>query len=371
MMAAMKNAALVLALGACAGGCLDPDLSGTRDVVVISTNGAGEYALRARSVTADDFTTLEGDSVRFLAKPSLVIDEFTETIELSGGEDMHVTYSEVDGELVATDYLGLIAVTAYHHMQATHSYFHMLGLGSTADELPQQRVLFLPKIRVNGGGRVVANDNMAYIPELESFMVLAEDILDELPLAANEGVVGHEFSHAVLHALTDGPDGTAANVRLGWDTESSNFWASLHEGLADVHGVAITGESNFVAPSVSSLFGDRDAASLHQLTDSMLFDVGSFAGYDPYPMGSVIAATFWTYHEGLRELGVGEDQALADMGRLAFDAARTLQLGSEFHIADYLTSAANATPDAASRDAWCTAVGQHFVLVQDLVTGCP
>lgn len=88
-------------------GCLDPGLSGTRQAVVIAANDSGDYALRTRTVTADDFTTLEGESVRLVSRPRLVIDLDTEEVTVEGDDPMHVGYAQDDGALVATDCLGL------------------------------------------------------------------------------------------------------------------------------------------------------------------------------------------------------------------------------------------------------------------------
>jgi len=351
------------------GGCLDPGLSGTRQVVVIAANDSGDYGLRERTVTADDFTTLEGESVRLVSRPTLLVDVDTEQVSVEGDDAMHVGYSEDGGALVPTGYLGLVALTTYHHMSESHAYFRSLGLGDSGNDMPQQRVMFLPELKVAGEvGTVPANDNMAYVPQVGAFIVLAEDQFDAIPLAANHGVVAHEFSHAVLHHLTE-EAGAPPDERLGWDEESANFWRSLHEGLADVHGAGITNDANFMAASVNGQFGDRDLSSDHVLTDFMLFDAESSFSYDPYPLGSVLAATFWSYRDELMAQGMSADEARSHMARTAFDAVRTLDLSSQgFHIADYLTEAGVNASDGA---AWCAAVQQHFSIIMDQVGGCP
>ncbi len=360
----------LLAATVALGGCLDPGLSGTREAVVIAANDSGEYALRTRTVTADDFTTLEGESVRLVSRPELVINLETEEVTVEGDDAMHVGYAEDGGALVALDYLGLVALTTYHHMSDSHAYFRALGLGETAEDLPQQRVMFLPKLKVDGQiGTVPANDNMAFIPELGAFIVLAELQFDEIPLAANHGVVAHEFSHAVLHHMTDDANGSPPDVRFGWDAESSNFWRALHEGLADVHGAGLTDDPNFMAASVSGQFGDRSLTGDHTLTESLLFEVESSFSYDPYPMGSVLAATFWSYRAELMSLGMSAYEARSHMARTAFDTVSSLDLTAQgFHVADYLTEAATHATESA---AWCAAVQQHFSIIMDRIGGCP
>ncbi len=366
----MKAACLLLA-STCFGACLDPEISGTRDALVIAASGGDTYELQTRSVTADDFTTLEGESVRLVNRPDLVfeLNGNDVSVEVSNESPMHVTYAEDGNTLVATDYLGLVAITSFHHMNESHAYFRNLGLGSATADLPQQRLLFLPSISVTGmPGPVVLNDNMAFVFQINAFMVFREDQLDEIPLAANHGVVNHEFSHSVLHFLTKDASGQPAEIRHGWDSMSTNFWRSLHEGLADVHGAGITNDPNFISASGGQLLVGRDLSAEHVVFSDLLQRTeSSINNYDPYPLGSVLAATFWTYSEQLRSLGTEETEARQQMARLAFDAVSALALSSDgFHIADYL----KAVTDTAGDDAWCAAVREHFDLIQN-EAGCP
>jgi hypothetical protein len=361
----MKAACLVL-VSTCFGACLDPDISGTRDAVVIAAStGGAAYELETRSVTADDFTTLAGESVRLINRPDLTfeLNGATASVEVSNESPMHVTYAEDGNTLVATDYLGLVAITTYHHMDESHAYFRNLGLGSATADLPQQRVMFLPSISVAGmPGPVVLNDNMAYVFQIDSFIVFSEEQLDEIPLAANHGVVNHEFSHSVLDFLTQDASGQPAEIRYDWDSTSTNFWVSLHEGLADVHAVGITNDPNFIAASGRDLLVGRDVSEEHVASSGLLQDTqSSVESYDPYPLGSVLAATFWTYSEELRSGGTEEAEARLQMARLAFNAVSTLSLSSGgFHISDFLKAVTDSTAD----EDWCVAVREHFALLQ-------
>jgi hypothetical protein len=360
-------------LPAVLAGCLAPDISGTHDAIVVARGPDGTYGLHAREVTADDLVALDGESVRFVSRPTLTIDPDLLTIDVDGDEGMHVTYADQDGALLATDYLGLIGVTAYHHLSAAHAYFRGLGLGAATDDIAQQRVFFLPKLRVAGGGGGTANDNIAFIPLESAFLVLAEKQLDAVPLAANEGVVAHEFSHSVLHHRFADGSNRPPNETFGWDSTSANYWASLHEGLADVHGAGITGEPNFILPSAGPEFGiNRDVSSPdHILTDALLLDVESSFSYDPYPLGSVLAATLWSYRDALIARGDDRDAALAQMSQLAFDAMDALAPDAAgFHVADYLSAGAAVAP-AGDVALWCGAVDEHFALVSAMVVGCP
>jgi hypothetical protein len=366
-----EAAAVLIASVTCLG-CIDPDISGTRDAVLIAANvGSDDYELQTHPVTADDFTDLEGETVRLIRRPKLIFEQSGSSVSVSvdGDDPMQVSYADDDGALLATDYAGLVAITTFHHMNEAHAYFRGIGLGTTTDDMPQQRVRFLPTFSFPGLPIPLSlNDNMAFVYQIDAYLVLGESVLDEIPLAANQGVVAHEYSHGVLHFLTKDEVGESVDIRYNWDGTSANFWRSLHEGLADVHGVAITNNSNFIAASGRDLLVGRDVSDDHQLQEFHLGNAGApLESYDPYSLGSVIAATFWTFSEELRGRGITGEEARQQMGRLAFDAVANLDLSSSgFHISDYLRAVTETTTDAA----WCDAVRQHFAILQ-AEAGCP
>lgn len=364
---------LLLCVVAAAPACLPGDLSGDQRVLVIARDDGGGYGLQERAVAADDLNALDGDTSRFLNRPTLVIDNFAGTAEIRGEQAIHVDFARDGDTLVATDFQGLVAVTAYHHLQQAHDYFRELGLGDAAADAPALRVLFLPKVRVSVFGEEAPaplTDNALFIFPLRSFVLVEENVLDDLPMAANEGVIAHEYSHAVMHHLTSTAVGAdePPGLRFGWDTASNNTWAALHEGLADVHGAALTGDPDFTLPTTKGLALDRDLSDPHVLGQDHLAALTGLS-YDPYALGSVFASMFWTYAGLVEQAGASRADALREMGWVAFEALRTAPLGAGgFAIADYLDAAVAAAPDPG---AMCAAALDHFALIADQLTGCP
>ena len=137
-------------------------------------------------------------------------------------------------------------------------------------------------------------ENAAYVPTLHHFLLLTDAIPKDVPLAANKGVVAHEFGHALFHYLTTG--GTTTPRLLEMDAEGYESVYSLDEGLADVLGYLVSNRPDFIADSLT----DQDRALD---TEHLASDVSPLPGeddeesllpsYNPYALGSVFAATIW------------------------------------------------------------------------------
>ena len=143
-----------------------------------------------------------------------------------------------------------------------------------------------------------------------------------MPLAANEGVVTHELAHAVFNLLTSRSRGQTVPARYAdnWPARPMNLVASLNEGLSDVHGAAMTGDPDFIAPSATALHLDRDLSKHRTYTADMdqALD-GDATGYDPYVLGSVFASTFWAFRGRLVDGGMAAADARHEMAQVAFD----------------------------------------------------
>jgi hypothetical protein len=342
-------------VAACAG------LGDTEEVVVIARGDDGNYGLHAREVRAHDLHGLRGDSTELIARPTIVFDDGD--VSLEGGGSVDVQYGRDGDILVPLDYRGLIAVTAYHHLDRADAYFRELGWEGGGAPI---KTLYLPLTDYGGElGPREFHDNASYDPALGAFLLFDERWLDYVPLAANEGVITHEFAHAVFHQLTGvaGPDDT-------WDQASARMWRSVNEGLADVHAVAFTGDPRFGRASAGRFVLARDVADAEvALTDELLAAVWADGEpYDPYPIGTVFAAVFWDYRTALVDLGWAPDDASRAMSELAFDSARALVIDpAEFHLAQLAQAVAE---QAAERAAVCDALFRRADPIMSEVTAC-
>lgn len=338
-------------------------LDGTREVLVIAVGPDGGYGLHGRDVTADDLHALRGELIEFLAKPTVNVDiDGNATIE--GGETLDVEYADQGGQLVALDHEGLIAVSAYHHLTQAGDYFR--GIGMDLD-LGTLRTLYKPLTDYGGSvGPFEFHDNASYVPSINAFLLLEERWLDYVPLAANEGVMAHEFAHAVFQA-------TAGSAGADWDRPSINMWRSINEGLADVHAVALTGDPSFAQASAGRFVINRDVSRQGAvLTDELLATAAVSESYNPYPIGTVFAAVFWDYRASLVELGFDPVDATRAMGELALASTAALRpRAGGFDLGELAQASAGQIAAGPERDAMCAALWSRAGLVMQGVAACP
>ncbi len=251
-----------------------------------------DYALVQQSIdTLHTPKRMEGELGNLYVGGVFKTDLQTAEIEYSSGRPLHVHYSIHDGTAHPVDRDGLIAFSFYKHLEDTVNFIQQ-GDASLGDILPMHTAIspvisdltlaFLPM------------ENAAYVPTLHHFLLLTDAIPKDVPLAANKGVVAHEFGHALFHYLTTG--GTTTQRFLQMDAEGYESVYSLDEGLADVLGYLVSNRPNFIADSLTDQ--DRALDTEHLAVDVNPLpgesdDEGFLPTYDPYSLGSVFAATVW------------------------------------------------------------------------------
>ncbi len=372
----LRLAVLVAAglLAGCGGG---PAISGTVTCQVVGRRADGTYALVTRKLTVTDLSRLEGPVTRFWARGQLASTTDASGnpngMGVDGGHAMALQLDDKDGTFVARDFDSLMAMTIYDHLARGRAYFATLGLGTDTPPLPALPTEYLPTESVLGLGLPLISDNAAYSPFADAFLIFPQSLLDEVPLAANEGVVTHELAHAVFNLLTSRSRGQTVPARYAdnWPARPMNLVASLNEGLSDVHGAAMTGDPDFIAPSATALHLDRDLSKHRTYTADMdqALD-GDATGYNPYVLGSVFASTFWAFRGRLVDGGMAAADARHEMAQVAFDGTRQLSLTPDITVASVLSVFVAAAPAGAERQAFCAAVGEAFARVAGQVTGC-
>lgn len=111
---------------------------------------------------------------------------------------------------------------------------------------------------------------------------------------ANAGVVAHELSHGVKQRLVQTERG--ALVYADWPTAAVDSYRSDDEGLADFFAAVATQDPNFIGPSIPERDLDRHVSRTRYFTVELADDIEkkSINDYDPYPLGSALAAWLWT-----------------------------------------------------------------------------
>lgn len=309
-------------------------------LVVIDRLDDGSYGLVAREVlTLRDPFHVAGEVATGFRGGAVVLDLETLAPEYREGAAMRVQAAERDGAWVPLDEDGLVAWSFYHHLERTRA--DLVDRGHDVQPLFPMRFAHQPTSPLD----FVAVENAAYLSGTGTF-VLLEDAFDGVPLAANAGVVRHEFGHAWFERLLSAgpvvPD------------EAQNVVGALNEGFADTLGALLLDDPAFIDPSLP--LPDRHLVPEHVALPSDYPDPDAtvLSGYDPYALGSVYASFLWNVR-----LASDPDQAL----QLAADAVVTYastatDLGYE-DTDRYVQAVLDATTGDLHDDA-CGAAARQF-----------
>ncbi|MGQ0507737.1 MAG: hypothetical protein ACT4TC_20740, partial [Myxococcaceae bacterium] len=234
------------------------------------------YALRGRDI---EFRSGGGYSVGLTGalNPELTVDR-GRTFALEFTQD-------ANGVVQPAQMQDLYAASVYKGLDSVATLVRSRGY------LPQQRIqVFMnPHLEtvISGDARSQLMDNAAYDFVHNVFLVLPNYMLQGRPLLLNYGVLSHEFGHSVIHQLIN-PD--------GFDQANQTVPISaVHEGVADLFGLAATGDPDFIRDSVD--FVDRDLSVPLNYTDADYAELRAatsvLSGVDPHRHGSFLARAIY------------------------------------------------------------------------------
>lgn len=343
---------LTVALSACAPSD-EPAL-----YLAFQVGGEGEYYVTPRNMgPMRDLTAVSG-SLGTVYQGGLVTMEADGDTFYEGGRSMRVGYDVPD---VST----AIAVPLDEHGLVLWSFYgHLADLsGELADHGFDPEVFFpidaawtpvLPDAMLE----LLPMENAAYATAGHFFILLQDLISKDVPLAANAGIVRHEFGHAAFHWLTTGDTLASAPFDGLSQTEGSLFYASLHEGYADSFAALTLDDPDFFAASLNmpsrDLSGDHAVAAV-QLPAEFLdtADQELLAIWDPYPLGTLFAATAWD----LRLVVDDPAEALALLTEAVRVWTDTGDMGDAWLLLDTWVELA---PAGLARDSLCRSVELRF-----------
>jgi hypothetical protein len=313
-----------------------PDPKAPVKVVVLVYDHAGRYQPQTVELTTPtDLVALGGPVARIVGGASFdlsakglagvpadaTLQQVLKAATKDEGSTVRVSYLERDGVLVPADFHSLNIATTYYNFERAFSFFQSVG-GLAVESFGTPTVYYFPKLVEETDPE---KDNAAFASLFFSFLILPFDQLQQVPLAINAGVIGHEYSHAVFNyrvfskAALPFPYSEWNNG----DFEASpglNLLLSLDEGIADTFGTGITCSKD-LATCDATFFGESlpldhaqerclegPGCELHCLsqmarppTDSRdsLADVLAnkdatrFANLYKYQVGSVLAGALW------------------------------------------------------------------------------
>lgn len=285
---------LTLILAACA----PPDRSGrVRAWMYLRDATTNEYSLQVDSVrNLESLRELRGRDVVLRAATSIEEGTGADDIKVDDGRPFAFDWSEDGDIIVPADQDSFQALTLYRHLDSVATLLRAHG------HVPARpmTVYFLPRYEnlVFGDGRLLLTDNAAFMSLARGFLILPSFMLSDLPMLLNEGVVAHEFGHAVVHQEMFGDaleEPNARSEKPEWIIAGRHLLA-MHEGVADVIGFAATGDPNFIRATADV---DRDMSEPRSLTFQLAEELETvpddFGGplpsdpFDPHEQGSILA----------------------------------------------------------------------------------
>jgi hypothetical protein len=304
------GASVAALLGSGLLGCAPADQSGSVMAYVLARDEAtGEYALGRHPVEhLESLRELRGRDVD-MRKGSELNTNFG-GYDVERGSPFALEYArEEDGTIVPGDQHSLYALSLYRNLDRTASLLREHG------HAPLRRldVLYFPRLDnvVVGDGRSSFTDNAAYTSLVPGFLMLPSLLLTDLPMLLNEGVVAHEYGHAVIHQELFGDVEEAPHEEdEEWEVAHRHL-ASMHEGVADLIAWAATGEPDSFRATADI---DRDLAEPRDYTDADLreLDDVEVLEYDPHHQGSLMARAVYE----LWPRGAGARLSSEERGRL-------------------------------------------------------
>ncbi|MGI5864550.1 MAG: hypothetical protein ACOX6T_21220 [Myxococcales bacterium] len=414
----MNSRSLLLAallLAACGPGGTPPV-----DVVALIFNPeTGRYEPRQVQLkTPTDLVAMKGPLLELYGDASFNYDtsdpalanagndpaKISEAMTKDEGSDVKVAYIDRQGILVPADFHSLNIVTSYYNFERAFDFFAGIG-GLSAESFGKRKVYYFPEFKFRGK---TLQDNALFFPPMQSFMILPFEAYKQVPFAINLGIVGHEYSHAVINYRLFDAD-PLPRVFEAWysdvfPTPGLNLLKSIDEGFADLFGTGVTCSSSFLtcdtgfmAHSVpDNIASSRRIDGIHcmskELSDALNSQTTeSFTdASNEYRIGSVFASSLWRAAEDttvVQKLTLGEARRQVFEG--AFKAlgegssgirgliANATNLQSNFRLDSgaaargVLDVIVESMTDPALKSAVCSAFADRFDMPLRWMPSCP
>lgn len=357
--------------------CAPDDLSGTqRAWMYLRSDTTQAYSLQVGEVAnLESLRELRGRDIELRAATAIV--EGLGTVDIDDGRPFAFDWSvDDDGVIVPADRDSFHALTLYRHFDRVASLLRDHG------HVPARRltVYYLPRYDnlLLGDGRLLFTDNAAYLSLARGFLIVPSFMLSELPMLLNEGVIAHEFGHAVVHQELFGDvdeEPNANSTDPEWIVARRHLIA-MHEGVADLIGFAATGNPDYILATADV---DRDLSEPRSLTAELALemdtvpDVGggllSTDSFDPHEQGSIMARTvyeFWP-KDAEGRIDAAERSRLLDV---VLTSLRALTYEPQrFTLASFPDEVVRAMP-ASHREGACDVLRLRFEPLAHRLTAC-
>lgn len=202
------------------------------------------------------------------------------------GSALSIGYSIQDGLAVPHDEDGLILWSFAYYITEIRQIIEDMEVD--IDGLFPLRIAFAP----DNGDDLNAYTNAAWVcgDEDHLFMVLPDYFTELVPVGAHQGVIRHEFGHALFGHLAAGFS-PACPEFVGHVPGKWRVWSAANEGFADILATLTLDDPTFMNTTLPQ--DSRDV----RLDDHVATEDVYTAYDDPYLLGSVLAAFAWDIRE--------------------------------------------------------------------------
>lgn len=363
-------------------GC-DPAPAGRVEALVADLTEDG-YRPVVRSITTlgkpGDAAALEGTVARLRGGATVALSIPNDTDSTLGayraamvvddGDEVRPRWTRVGEALYPRDFDAFALTTLYHHIEQAVSYYDSRGaeLSSPLD------VYYLGSLEIPGFGKPLElTDNALYFFGVRFLVVTRFELLQDVPLGMNRGVVVHELGHAIFDELVYDDE---ARIRLldgNLEDRTANLLRATTEGLSDFFAADETGDPRFLDASVAPelLAFPRDVDQPIELTSGILGSADAVpAVYDPYLPGTCLASALWRLEVDRAVLGAALVEAQRALGVRLRAEPPWDGPPEDFGFAWLLDPLVDALPEA-DRPGACAIFAEQLPAAAEFMAECP
>jgi hypothetical protein len=347
-------ASAALALCACAG-----DLASPFSALAVSYSPS--RTIRLSQVTVNTLTSLRhlqgtsgevkaGGTVRVstaaLKASGATVDSLRGSFITGPPAQVHLAWSVIDDIVRPENFDSLELLSAYYNLEQARKQF---AIFAPSLKLPAKPVVAHAAIADETGLSPLGLGEL-YYPPLAGFYLPRPGTQEQVPASMNLGAVAHALAHEAVEELVWGgaplpaPELGPAHDPL-WNS-ARHVARSMTEGIADFLGSAATNDARWFDHSLQQTSATRalDQNPVPCSTPEMLkaLPIDDLPdGYNPYPLGTVLAAALWQSSlVGVQISAAGVLAALPDIGARAQAAGGQLTAGA---VLDALVANADAS----------------------------
>jgi MYXO-CTERM domain-containing protein len=184
---------------------------------------------------------------------------------------------------------------AYFHVESIFGFFH-----DTFGFDPDFPYLVL--VNYSEGG--AAYDNAAFTPLGTSTYGILLGQGNDIDFAYDGDVIYHEFTHSVIHDLTNMGYMDTMFDRLGWNIGPG----AIHEGLADYFATSFTNDSTLGEYSLAPLGGVRNLNNTRTCPDNVLGEM--------HEDGEIMGGATWALRTALADAALADELTYLALAQL-------------------------------------------------------